>query len=465
MELWREIKGNMERHITSTVSDENIAYTYAELIREVENLAQELDGTCYAVYCQSELNAAIAILACFAAKKTAIPLSYRYGEIHSKRILDLIRPTHIITDICDDGDKTGCYVKESGYYEYCIPDMESSPALIMCTSGTTGTPKGAKLTEGNILCNLKDIQAYFEIRPEDCIFLSRPLYHCAVLTGEFLISLMTGCNIAFYSGAFNPVVMFQTIRDKHVTVWGNTPTLWKSICLLAHTMKIPLHLRVIMVSGESLPPQTSELMRRTFPKTSIYHVYGLTEASPRVAYLPPSEFDLAAGTVGYPLKSLSYRIVDEEGNSVNEGEPGELLIKGDSIMRGYYNNESETNRVLKDGWLHTGDMASVDHHGRITIHGRKDKMIIRAGMNIYPAEVENALRNDPRVKDLYVFGKPDAMYGEAIVLVISGDFESEREIRLLCAQALPSYEQPTYIKWLDELTYTASGKIVRSEEM
>ena len=92
-------------------------------------------------------------------------------------------------------------------------------------------------------------------------------------------------------------------------------------------------------------------------------------------------------------------------------------------------------------------------------------MIIRAGMNIYPAEIENALRNDPRVKDLYVFGKPDAMYGEAIVLVISGDFESEREIRLLCAQALPSYEQPTYIKWLDELTYTASGKIVRSEEI
>lgn len=465
MELWRELKGSMERHAASTVTDDHTVYTYAELICKVEELASKLDGPCYAVYCCSELNAAIAILACFAARKTAIPLSYRYGEIHSKRILDLIRPPYIITDIRDKGDGKDCYVKESGFHEYCIPETEYRPAVIMCTSGTTGTPKGAKLNDSNIFCNLKDIQEYFSIYPDDCVFLSRPLYHCAVLTGEFLISLMAGCNIVFYSGSFNPVEMFRIICDKHVTVWGNTPTLWKSVCLLAHTMKIPLRLRVIMVSGESLPPQTAELMRRTFPKTNIYHVYGLTEASPRVAFLPPCEFDLAAETVGYPLKSLSYKIVDEKGDPVNNGDIGELIIKGDSIMQGYYNNESETNRVLKNGWLQTGDMASVDNFGRIIIHGRKDKMIIRAGMNIYPAEIENALRNDPRVKDLYVFSKPDAMYGEAIVLVISRDFDSEREIRMLCKRMLPSYEQPTMIKWLDKLTYTASGKIVRSEEV
>ena len=465
MELWRELKGCMERYPTSTVTEDNTVYTYAELICKVEELASKLDGTCYAIYCCSELNAAIAILACFAAKKTAIPLSYRYGDIHSKRILDLICPPYIITDIYDEGGVRECHVKESGYHEQYISDPDCRPAVIMCTSGTTGTPKGAKLTDSNILCNLRDIQAYFSIHPDDCVFLSRPLYHCAVLTGEFLISLMTGCSIVFYSESFNPSVMFHIVCEKHVTVWGNTPTLWKSICLLAHSMKIPLHLKTIMVSGESLPSQTAELMRRTFPKTNIYHVYGLTEASPRVAFLPPSEFDFAHRAVGYPLKSLSYRIVDENDNFVKDGEVGELIIKGESIMCGYYNNREETNRVLKDGWLHTGDMVSVDNAGQIVIHGRKDKMIIRAGMNIYPAEIETALSSDPRVKDLYVFGKPDAMYGESIVLVISGNFESEREIRTLCMRTLPSYEQPTVIKWLDELTYTASGKIVRSEEV
>lgn len=463
MNLWLKLKESMQFHAASTVSEGNRCYTYSELICKAERLASKLDGICYAIYCRSELNTAVAILACLAAQKTAVPLSYRYGEIHCQRILGAIQPPYIISDDDITGNEADCCVKKSGYHEYQVPEI--NPALIMCTSGTTGSPKGAMLTDNNILCNLNDIRSYFSIRPDDCVFLSRPLYHCAVLTGEFLVSLITGCNLVFYSESFNPAIMLRVLKEKCVTVWGNTPTLWKSICLLAHSMKYPLHLRVAMVSGESLSQRTADLLRQTFPQTQIYHVYGLTEASPRVTYLPPHEFDEFFESVGYPLDSVEYRIVDEAGASVTVGQTGVLQIKGGNVMQGYYNDVEATNRVVINGWLDTGDMASVDSLGHLRIHGRKDKMIIRAGMNIYPAEVEHALSSDPRVQDVYVYGKPDAMYGEAIVLVISGEFESERDIRLLCARTLPSYEQPTYIRWLDHLTYTASGKIVRLEEV
>ena len=219
-----------------------------------------------------------------------------------------------------------------------------------------------------------------------------------------------------------------------------------------------------MISGEVLPSSTAAVILRTFPQANIYHVYGLTEASPRVAFMPPLEFATHADSVGYPLPSISYRIVNDNGQNVPLNETGELLVKGDNIMCGYYENPTETDRKLQDGWLLTGDMASVDENGFIKIHGRKDDLMIRAGMNIYPGEIEAVLREDERVQDLYVYGIPDAVYGEAIVLVVSGRFASEREVRALCNQKLPSYEIPTHIKLRPQLTYTASGKLIRTKE-
>lgn len=461
MSLWEYIKEHMEMHLDSEIIEGGHHYTYAQVIRQVDELSQQLHAECYALHCRSEFHAAIGLLACFAARKTAVPLSYRYGAIHSERILKKIRPDSMITDQSDDDTITGIYIRKSGVSGYEQPSV--LPALIMCTSGTTGSPKGVMLTEDNILCNLNDIRTYFHINVADRILIARPLYHCAVLTGEFLIALITGCNIVFYSESFRPLEMFHLIREEKITVMGSTPTLWRAMCRLAHSMKSPIFLRVLMVSGENLPPTTADLMRRTFPQAEIYHVYGLTEASPRIASLPPDEFNDYSGTVGYPLPSVAFRIVNSMGQNVSDGQIGELIVKGRNVMCGYYSSTTETERVLRNGWLFTGDLASMDKQGRITIHGRKDCMMIRAGMNIYPSEIENTLRTDERVRDLYVYGIPDPMYGEAIVLVISGDFESEREIRMLCTKLLPSYEQPSHIEWRDKLLYTASGKIIQDK--
>lgn len=457
MRLWDELKAAMCEHPDSLVSEGTRRYTFAELIEKVEGLADTLHAECYAIDCQSELNAAHALLACLAAGKTAVPLSHRYGEIHNKRILNFVQPPFILSDVDE-----GVHAQISGYDGYKMP--ENPPALIMCTSGTTGHPKGVMLSEENIRCNLSDIGVYFHICSDDRVFITRPLYHCAVLTGEFLISLLVGCDIIFYSDSFNPATMLRCLDETGATVWGNTPTLWKSICTLAHAMKMPIHLRVLMVSGEVLHKSVAEVLRRTFPIADIYHVYGLTEASPRVASLPPAEFDLYFDTIGYPLRGVTCRIIDDLDRVVRPGEIGELIIRGDNVMNGYYLDEKATEQAMIDGWLRTGDMASVDGRGHITIHGRKDAMIIRAGMNIYPAEIEQALRADERVKDLYVYGKPDPMFGETIALVISGAFTDEKEVRQMCVKRLPQYEQPSHIILQENLRYTASGKLIRSKE-
>ena len=193
MKLWNYIKNEMSKTPEQIVCEDNMEMSYNSMIDFAENFAENLKGQkCCAIMCNSEFASASAILACFAAGVTAVPVSARYGYRHCEKIIDMISPTAIITDT--NGTLN---IKNIAYSYYKEPAC--SPAVIMCTSGTTGNPKGAMLTEDNILTNLKDIAAYFEVDEKDSILIARPLYHCAVLTGEFLLSLIKGVKIRFYS--------------------------------------------------------------------------------------------------------------------------------------------------------------------------------------------------------------------------------------------------------------------------
>ena len=203
-------------------------------------------------------------------------------------------------------------------------------------------------------------------------------------------------------------------------------------------------------------------IRAAFPSADIYHVYGMTEASPRIAYLPPDEFDDTPDYVGIPLASLEAKILDESGNEVKTDEDGILYIRGGSVMSGYYNAPELTRKVIVDGWLRTGDIASINAHGRIKIKGRSDNMIIRAGMNIYPQEIEAELKKDSRTKEVLVYGEYDKKRGSMqIAMKISGDFKSEKEVKDMCITLLPSFQVPEIIELVDSLEKTGSGKIIR----
>ena len=455
--LWNFIKSGMLRHPGSRLSEGDWSCTFAEAAAAAEHLAAQLPPGKYAVRCASELNAGLALLACFAAGVTAIPLSERYGEVHCGRILSLTEPDYLLTDA--DGRIRAVPCAVPGGRASGAPDAD--PALIMCTSGTTGTPKGAMICAENLLANLSDIDRYFDLRCTDRILIARPLYHCAVLTGEFLISLMRGTQIRFYSEAMNPAALAEEIVKEKITVLCGTPTLFSLLSRLVRRMPDKPSLRLLVSSGECMGKAVASAIRQVFPDARVMNVYGLTEASPRVAYLPPELFDTHPDSVGYPLHSLRVRIVDASGADVPRKTAGELLVAGPSVMRGYYRAPDADGKVLRGGWLHTGDIACMDEEGRITIKCRKDNMIILAGMNIYPQEIECALRADPQIEDVLAFGARDADGRQYIGVRVVAPGLDRDGIVAVCRRLLPAYERPSRIELVDSLPKNASGKLIR----
>lgn len=439
----------MLKHPRQMICERNAGMTYEDLVVYIELFSKTIaDERCCAILCGSEMSASIALLSCFAAGVTAVPLSVRYGEIYCNKILDYINPTAVITDT--DGKLSVLHIKG---YSYAEP--KNKPALIMCTSGTTGKPKGVMLSEDNILANIKDIAAYFKIDSSDMILISRPLYHCAVLTGEFLTSIIKGINIRFDSDRFNPEGLLKTIEEKGITVFCGTPTILGMMARFNKNRSCGL--KTICISGERLHSVVAEKIKASFPNAAIYHVYGLTEACPRVSFLAPELFEKYPECVGIPLNSVSIRI-EKQANL----DDGILWVKGPNIMMGYFNDQEQTSRTMKDGWLCTGDIACLTEQGLIKIKGRIDDLIIRAGMNIYPQEIEGALKGDPRVKEVLVYKTYDNMSNIQIGMKIVGDFSNKQEVIKLCSEALPTFQVPSVIEMVDELPKNGSGKVIRS---
>ncbi len=434
----------MLEHPEAEISEGERRITFEEAVGIAESVSKDLkDEKCVGVNCESEFDQALGILACFAAGVTAVPLCRRYGEIHTKSILEVISPTAFITD--------GLHI-EYRDDRYSPPDGD--PALIMFTSGTTGKPKGAMMGGEGILANVEGICGYFGIGPEDRILIARPLFHSAVLVGEFLTALFKGCGIRFYSGKFDPLRLLGIIKDEGMTVMCGTPTFMGIMARFIRHGETGI--RKIAISGEILYPKKAEMIREAFPYADIYHVYGLTEAGPRVSYLPPECFDTRPDCVGIPLQGVYTKLV-EEYPGINI-----LYVKSKSVMIGYYGDPGKTRDVLgEEGWLRTGDIARIED-SYLKLRGRIDGMIIRSGVNIYPAEIERRLSASGLVKEVAAFAKWTDSGDVRIVLRISGDFESRDDVRKLCIKLLPAHEIPDVIELYDELPRNASGKLLRN---
>jgi long-chain acyl-CoA synthetase len=475
--LWETLKENMSHFPTAALYDENTEYAYPEFIVKIKKLADEISNISPQVYkcavlCKSELNTGIAILACFAASITAIPLSMKYGEKHCRRIIELTQPSVIIVDAQSDLEflneyNCGIFQINSGLIrkpEHCNPELElSDVAMIMCTSGTTGVPKGAMITQSNLLTNLQDIFDYFKLSSQDKILICRPLYHCAVFTGEFLVSLCKGVDIYFMNSDFNPLKTIQAVRKDEISVLCGTPTLFYHLCNMIKRTNCQVPLKTIAISGECMTDVAATLIRETLQNTKIYSVYGLTEASPRVSYLEPELFDNFPLSVGKPLKSIAAKVIDDFGGQLPANSTGELIIQGDNVMKGYYKDITASQKAIRNGWLYTGDIASINENGLIFIKCRKDNMIIRAGMNIYPQEIENALKTDENVQDALAYGMPDKNIGQKIYInVVPKDKDmTKQQIFETCKSKLLLYQMPDKIDFVNSLEKNGSGKLVR----
>ena len=341
----------------------------------------------------------------------------------------------------------------------------TDPINVQFTSGTTGTPKGATLTHRNILNNGYFIGEAMDLSEEDRLCIPVPLYHCfGMVLGNLAILTHGGC-IVYPNDGFEPLSVLQAVQDEKCTALHGVPTMF--IAELEHPDfdKYDLStLRTGIMAGSSCP---IEVMRRVIDEMHMSEVtiaYGMTETSPVSCQTNKNTpLEKQVSTVGLVQPNLEVKIVDTEtGEVVPIGETGELLTKGYSVMKGYWGSRFKTRESIRDGWMHTGDLATMDEDGYIKVVGRSKDMVIRGGENIYPVEIENYLYRHPKISDVQIVGVPDKKYGEVLAAWIipkKGVELTEEEVQQFCKDNIAHYKIPQYFRFVEEYPMTITGKI------
>jgi fatty-acyl-CoA synthase len=339
------------------------------------------------------------------------------------------------------------------------------PINIQFTSGTTGFPKGATLSHHNILNNGLFIGEAMQLTAEDRLCIPVPLYHCFGMVLGNLAALTHGACMVFPGEGFDPLATLETVAAERCTALHGVPTMF--IAQLDHPDFARFDLSSLRTGIMAGSPCPIEVMKRTVAQMNLSQItiaYGMTETSP-VSFQSSTDDPLErrVSTVGRIHPHVEVKIVDAEGRIVPPGTPGELLTRGYSVMLGYWGDDERTREAIDAaGWMHTGDLATIDGEGYCNIVGRIKDMVIRGGENVYPREIEEFLYRHPKIQDVQVIGVPDDRYGEEICAWIKlrpGESATDEEIKDFCRGQIAHYKVPRYIKFVDEFPMTVTGKI------
>jgi long-chain acyl-CoA synthetase len=346
-------------------------------------------------------------------------------------------------------------------------------AVILYTSGTTGHPKGAELTHENMLLNA--IATREMLAPasrggfdQDVHLVTLPLFHSTAQTCQMNAGLYAGNRLVLLP-RFEAATVLDAMRAEHVSCWIGVPTMYWSLLQHVAAEKIdpaPIgeSLRTCVSGGAPMPLEVLRRFESTFG-VRVLEGYGLSETAPVVCFNQlhrPSK----PGTVGLPIFGVDVRCMDEEGRFVPSGERGEIVVRGPSVMKGYYNRPEATDDVMRHGWFHTGDIGTIDADGYVAIVDRKKDMILRGGFNVYPRELEDVMMTHPDVSLVAVVGVPDDRLGEevkAFVVRKPGSSLTEDELLEWCREQFASYKYPRTIQFRDSLPMGATGKILKRE--
>ncbi|MCG2704885.1 MAG: acyl--CoA ligase [Candidatus Omnitrophica bacterium] len=339
---------------------------------------------------------------------------------------------------------------------------ENDPALIVYTSGTTAEPLGVMLSHKNILSNSRSIIKYLNITTKDRACCILPFYYIYGLSILFS-HLSAGASIVIENRFLYPALVLDSINKYKVTGFAGTSSHY-AILLYKYDFKkrkLP-SLKYLMQAGDAMPPAVTQKLSLSFPDKKLYIMYGQTEASPRLTYLNPDLALTKPESVGRPIPGVRIKIVDKKGAECKIGEKGEIIAKGDNIMLGYWNNKRETAKVLKKGWLYTGDIGYNDQDGDIFIVGRK-KNFIKIGANrVSPLEIERLIMGRGSIMEAAVVGIPDKLLGFRIkvyVVPLKGKTISPQTVINLCKDIMPSYEIPSKVVILKSLPKNSYGKV------
>ena len=339
------------------------------------------------------------------------------------------------------------------------------PINIQFTSGTTGQPKGATLTHHNILNNGYFVGAAMNFSEVDRLCIPVPLYHCFGMVLGNLVCITHGATMVYPDESFSAESVLAAIEAERCTALHGVPTMF--IAMLEHpsfAQRDLASLRTGMMAGAPCP---AELMQKVIERMHMRQItigYGMTETSP-ISFQSSMDdsFECRVSTVGRVTAHTEVKIVDEDGHIVPRGVTGELLTRGYSVMRGYWEDDDRTRESIDAaGWMHSGDLATLDAQGYCRIVGRSKDMVIRGGENIYPREVEEFLYRHPKILDVQCVGVPDAKYGEelcACIILRPGMQSSAEEIREFCRGQIAHYKVPRYVRFVDSFPMTVTGKV------
>ena len=466
--------------------------TYGELRSRVASLRGALvaSGTAaggrVALLCANTPTFVEAWLAAIGAGAAAVPLNPASPAAELQRELEAVQPGIVVVDAAgaaawagvdagrlgrlvatwaaDGADVAGAVAVTELHGTPPAPMADVPPsahAALLFTSGTAGAPKAAVLTHGCLLANLDQLAGTVPLGPDDVVLGLLPMFHIFGLNVVLGCALRGGSTVVLEQ-RFDPSAFAGTVRRHGITVLPGAPPVWAAV---ARDGSIPgdafAGVRLALTGAAKMPEAVSRAIHDRFG-LAVAEGYGLTEASPVVSVSHGAGWKV--GSIGRPLPGVEVRLVDEDGSTVESGDPGEVWVRGDNVFAGYLDDAEATSRVLVDGWLRTGDVAVADGDGDLAIVDRRKDLIIVSGFNVYPAEVEAVLESHPAVALAAVVGAPDERTGESVVAhVVLRDGAQVDEQALIehCRGLVARYKCPVSVRFAASLPLGGTGKVLR----
>ncbi len=341
---------------------------------------------------------------------------------------------------------------------------DADTAVILYTSGTTGTPKGAELTHSNLMRNCEVAAKLYDVSPATVTLGALPLFHSFGQTCSMNATVYGGGTLTLIP-RFDPAKALEIIERDRVNVFQGVPTMYNAMLHHPERDRFDTSTLELCVSGGSAMPV--ELLRG-FEEAfgcKVLEGYGLSETSP-VASFNHADRERKPGSIGTAIEGVEMKLVDDEDRELGPGEVGEIVIRGHNVMKGYWQRPDATAEAIRDGWLHTGDVAKLDEDGYFFIVDRKKDMIIRGGYNVYPREIEEVLYEHPAVREAAVLGVPHDELGEEVAAAVAlkdGAEASADELREFVKGQVAAYKYPRHVWFVDELPKGPTGKVLKRE--
>src|SRR5688572_8220756 len=461
----------------AAIIEDTNRWTFAEIAAEVDRIAailkERVPGDTVGVLLLNSQKYITTMLGIWKAGKTAVPLNYLLPPadlgfiIKDSGMSALVSSQFFGQAIAAVkplfGDKGVILMADDPDFGTASSDVPLTeyrdPALYLYTSGTTGRPKGVILTHDNLAANVESCQKADKFDHDDSFLCLLPFFHTYAITGTFLLPLFSGSKMVLVD-RFQPLKVMKLIEEHRISVFLAIPSMYRVLAATEGDFNVS-SVRFPISGGEPLPIAIAEAFEKRFG-VPICEGYGQTEASPVVTLNTPDGRKL--GTVGRALPGIEVAIWDDQKKPLAVGEIGEIMVRGPNVMSGYYNLPEETSKTITNEWLHTGDLGKMDEEGFVTITGRKKDLIISAGENIYPREIEEVLVLHPKVKEVAVIGVKDEVRGEvpkAFVIAHEGATLEEKELRSFCRENLAGYKVPKHFEVVPDFPRTPTGKVLK----